>query len=237
MIFIRDLKKSFGRRTVVVGLDLQAEPGAVTLLVGENGAGKTTTLRLLAGLGEPDSGIVAIAGHDLRKARSAALAELSFLPQAPRFHPRLTALQVADFYARLRGRPRGTAAQALDQWGLAEFAGMPTGKLSGGLRQRLALAVFTLADAPVLLLDEPGLSLDPAWRERLQQFLTSEARSGRTVLVATHLLGEWEGRADRCLLMSDGKCAAELPPDRLREAFFQRGPLSSDADRPCIAWV
>lgn len=87
------------------------------------------------------------------------------------------------------------------------------------MRQRLALAIFALARAPVLLLDEPGLSLDPYWRDRLAEFLAEEARRGRTVLMATHLLGEWEGRADTCLLMRDGRIAGELPVDRLREAF------------------
>lgn len=222
MILTRDLHRFFGKRSVLAGLDLVAEPGAVTLLVGANGAGKTTTLRLLAGLAVPDGGTIAIAGHDLIYARSAALSHLSFLPQAPRFHPRLTVAQVAGFYAQLRGRDHGAVTEVLEDWGLTEFARMPTGKLSGGLRQRLALAVFALADAPVLLLDEPGLSLDPEWRERLQEFITSEARRGRTVLVATHLLGEWENRVDRCLLLKDGRCAGELPPDRLRDAFFGR---------------
>ena len=222
MILTCNLHKRFGSRSVLSGLNLVAEPGAVTLIVGANGAGKTTTLRLLAGLAEPDAGTVAIAGNDLYQNRRDALAQLSFLPQAPRFHPRLTTAQVATFYAQLRGRERNSVAVELERWGLTEFARMPTGKLSGGLRQRLALAIFALADAPVLLLDEPGLSLDPEWRERLQDFLTEEAARGRTVLVATHLLGEWDSRADRCLLVADGKCAGELPPDRLRDAFFQR---------------
>lgn len=235
MILTRDLQKAFGDRSVLAGLDLVAEPGAITLLVGANGAGKTTALRLLAGLSEPDGGTIAVAGRDLISARREALAQLSFLPQAPRFHPRLTTAQVAGFYAQLRGRPAGIVSEVLSNWGLTEFARMPTGKLSGGLRQRLALAVFALADAPVLLLDEPGLSLDPEWREKLQEFITDEASRGRTVLVATHLLGEWEGRADRCLLVKGGKCAGELPPDRLRDAFFERDGASVESNRDLVA--
>ena len=219
MILVNDLRKSFGARPVLTGLDLAVDPGVVTLMVGSNGAGKTTALRLIAGLSDPDAGKIAIDGHDLRDARTAALARLSFLPQAPRFHPRLTVLQVAGFYARLRGRPASVVPAALDAWGMCEFEKVPTGKLSGGLRQRLALAIFSLADAPVLLLDEPGLSLDPEWRQSLQHFLRHEASRGRTVLVATHLLGEWEGRADRCLLIERGRSQGELPPDRLREYF------------------
>jgi len=223
MILVHDLKKSFGPLQVLNGLDLAVEAGAVTLLVGSNGAGKTTALRLMAGLSAADAGTIMIAGHDLKSDRTSALAQCSFLPQAPRFHPRLTVRQVTEFYARLRGRPRETAAFALKTWGMVPFENTPTGKLSGGLRQRLALAIFSLADAPVLLLDEPGLSLDPEWREALQQFLRKEAFRDRTVLVATHLLGEWEGRADRCLLVEDGRSQGELPPGKLREYFPRLG--------------
>lgn len=229
MISIRNLKKSFGAHRVLDGLDLVAEPGAVTLLVGANGAGKTTALRLLAGLAEAEDGEILIAGHDLEKSRRDALSHLSFLPQAPRFNPRLTTAQVAKFYGQLRGRERDAVAAALGTWGLRDHAKTPTGKLSGGLRQRLALAVFALAEAPVLLLDEPGLSLDPEWRQRLQIFLTEQAHQGRTVLVATHLLGEWEGLVNRCVLIEHGRCTGELPPERLREGFFGRdtGPTRS----------
>lgn len=223
MILVTNLQKSFGLRRVLTGLDLEVRPGVLTLLVGANGAGKTTALRLIAGLSDPDAGAIAIAGHNLAGARQVALAHLSFLPQAPRFHPRLTVRQTTEFYARLRGRPLAAAALSVEAWGLRDFAGVPTGKLSGGLRQRLALAIFALADAQVLLLDEPGLSLDPVWRERLQQFLRGETDRGRTVLVATHLLGEWEGRADRCLLVEQGRATGELPPHRLRDHFPSLG--------------
>ncbi len=219
MILTRALTKSYGSRAVLRGLNLAAEPGAITLLVGTNGAGKTTTLRLLAGLSDPDGGTIAIAGADLQRDRTAALAKLSYLPQTPRFHPRLTVRQVASFYAELRGRPRQAVDQELGAWGLGEYATMPTAQLSGGLRQRLALTVFSLAAAPVLLLDEPGLSLDPEWRDRLQDYLVAQATAGRTVVVTTHLLGEWENRADRCLLIHEGRLGGELPVANLRGAF------------------
>jgi ABC-type multidrug transport system ATPase subunit len=238
MIHVRDLRKSFGRRTVLNGLALEVEPGAVTLMVGANGAGKTTTLRVIAGLSTPDAGTITIAGHDLERERSAALAHLAFLPQAPRFHPRLTVRQTAEFYGELRGRLRGVDV-ALDLWGLDEFSRVPTGKLSGGLRQRLALALVSLADTPVILMDEPGLSLDPDWRRRLQTFLKSEAARGRTVLIATHLLGEWDGRIDRCILIDQGRARCDLPPEGIRDGFpiaaaasgLSRSPSTSSGPR------
>lgn len=219
MIFTRELKKAYGPRVVLDGLDLSIEAGAITLLIGANGAGKTTTMRLLAGLAELDHGTIALGGRDLQAARREALAHVSFLPQAPRFHPRLTVAQVTGFHAHLRGRDADEAQIALERWGMMPHARVPTGKLSGGLRQRLALAIFDVADTPIRLLDEPGLSLDPEWRERLQEFLIAEARRGRTILVATHLLGEWNGRADRCLVVANGRCTGEVAPEHLRDTY------------------
>jgi ABC-type multidrug transport system ATPase subunit len=219
MIAVHGLVKAYGSHRVLDDLSFDARPGHVTLLVGANGSGKSTTLRVATGLSTASAGRVEIDGHDLARDRQLALEALSYLPQSPRFHPHLTVRQVLQFYARLRGQELSRIDVVARTWGLAERLDTPTGRLSGGLRQRLALAVFSLPDAPVLALDEPGLSLDPDWRRFLQAELTAVARRGHTVLVATHLLGEWEGQADRCLVLEHGRVTRELPPDRLRDAF------------------
>ena len=219
MITITGLRKGYAGRRVLDGLDLTARPGEVTLLVGANGCGKTTTLRQLCGLSAPDAGRIVIGTADLATARLTALGQLSFLPQSPRFHARLTVAEILAFYARLRGLPASRAESVVRQWDLGDVRAQATGKLSGGTRQRLALAVLSLPEAPVLVLDEPGLSLDPQWRRMLQVELHGAARRGATVLVATHLLNEWNGRADRCLVLEGGRASRELPPSRLAEAF------------------
>ena len=94
-----------------------------------------------------------------------------------------------------------------------------TGELSGGTRQRLGLALLLLPDAPVLLLDEPGLSLDPAWRKRLQDTLRFEAERGKTILLTTHLVAEWNNVAHRCLLCCEGRIERELDPRNLPSDF------------------
>lgn len=219
MITINGLTKSFGRQRVLDALDLDAHAGQVTLLVGANGTGKTTTLRVLCGLSPAEAGRITLGGVDLATERQAALAQLSFLPQSPRFHARLTAGEILGFYARLRGLSPRRVADVEEHWGLGDVRTQATGRLSGGTRQRLALAVLMLPHAPVLVLDEPGLSLDPDWRRFLHAELHAAARRGATVLVATHLLGEWDGQADRCLILEGGHVARELPPSRLRDAF------------------
>jgi ABC-type multidrug transport system ATPase subunit len=219
MIEITGLSKAYGRRRVLQNLALSARPGEVVLLVGANGCGKSTTLRVLAGLSAPDAGRVLVSGHDIRTEPERALAGLSFLPQSPRFHQRLTVDQILAFYARLRGLPRDRVDVVSRQWGLSGYRHEITGRLSGGTRQLLGLAVLSLPDAPILVLDEPGLSLDPDWRRVLHAHLRAVAADGRTVLVATHLLGEWEGQADRCLVLDGGQVEREVPSDHLRDAF------------------
>jgi ABC-2 type transport system ATP-binding protein len=217
MISAEDLTKSYGRHRILDGLTLTANAGEVTLLVGSNGAGKTTTLRILAGAARPDSGVAKIGGADILRNRRDAQQRLAFLPQAVTFDPRLTCRELLRFYARLRGIAVARVPEFLETVGLEKDATKRAGELSGGLRQRLGLAVLLLPDAPVLMLDEPGLSLDPAWRARMREMLRQQAAAGKTVLVATHLLGEWEGAADRCLRCDGGKITGEIHPDRLRE--------------------
>jgi ABC-2 type transport system ATP-binding protein len=219
MIEITGLTKSFGRKTVLKDLALSVEPSELVLLVGANGCGKSTTLRLLAGLSIADAGRIVVNGHDLGAARARALTGLSFLPQSPRFHERLTVAQILTFYARLRALPDTRVEEVAGRWGLETYSRVVTGRLSGGTRQRLGLAILELPDAPILVLDEPGLSLDPDWRRVLQTRLRRAAAEGRTVLVATHLLGEWEGKADRCLVLEGGQVEREVSSAHLRDAF------------------
>jgi heme ABC exporter ATP-binding subunit CcmA len=219
MIAAKYLTKQYGKHEVLHGLSFRANAGQVTLLIGANGVGKTTTLRILSGLLTPDGGDAFIGGRSIVRDRAAAQRSLSYLPQGVSFHPRLTCEAVLRFYAELRGVDRARVPELLERVGLSEQSSKRTGELSGGLRQRLGLAVLLLADAPVLLLDEPGLSLDPDWRARLQEILQREAARGKAVLVATHLLGEWEGVAHRALLCQRGGTVTEIDSLHLREEF------------------
>jgi len=211
--------KSYGPKEVLRGISFEARPGEVTLMVGPNGAGKSTTIKILAGLIRPNAGDASVGGRDIVKETIAAQRALAYLPQRPNFHPRLTCSEVLRFYAQLRGVPLTRCDAMLDVTGLGDEARMRTFELSGGMRQRLGIALLLLADAPVLLLDEPGISLDPGWRRRLQETLHFESRRGKAVLVTTHLIAEWNNVADRCLLCRDGIIEQELDPSDLLHNF------------------
>jgi Cu-processing system ATP-binding protein len=219
MITTEHLVKNYGRAQVLRDMSIAVNAGEITLLVGPNGAGKTTTMKVLAGLVRLNGGNAWVNSFDVVRQRIKAQQALSYLPQRPNFHPRLTCAEIIRFYARLRGVALPRCEAMLDQTGLREFERARIGELSGGTRQRLGLALLLLPDAPVLLLDEPGLSLDPAWRKRLQETLRFEAARGKTVLVTTHLVAEWNNIAHHCLLCSDGKIERELDPTNLPHNF------------------
>jgi len=219
MITAENLTKKYGDNEVLRGISLCAETNQITLLVGPNGAGKSTSMKVFAGLIRPNAGRAFINEIDIVARRIAAQRLLSYLPQNPSFHPKLTCAEILKFYGGLRGVPLSRCPAMLELTGLSDVASACTGKLSGGMRQRLGLALLLLPDAPVLLLDEPGLSLDPGWRKWLQQTLRYEAERGKTILVTTHLIAEWNNVAHRALLCRDGSMERELDPTDLPRNF------------------
>jgi heme ABC exporter ATP-binding subunit CcmA len=220
MINVSDLWRTFGETPVLRGASFAAEPGTVTALVGPNGSGKTTTLHVLAGLTAPDAGTARVDGVDVTTDRTAAQERLAFLPQDVRFHDALTPRQVLRFYAGLRDAPSDRIDALLARVALTDAADKPCRTLSGGMRQRLGVALLELAEAPVLLLDEPALSLDPEWRTFLMNRLEAHVAAGATVLLATHLLDVWRPLTDRVLRCAEGTvrsaeaAPSESPPAR-----------------------
>ena len=213
MIEVSGLHKSFGDTPVLRGATFVVEPGTITALVGANGSGKTTTLHVLAGLTSPDAGTARVDGVDVASDQATAQDRLAFLPQDVRFHEALSPRQVLRFYAGLRAVSSDRIDVLLDQVSLLDAAEKPCGTLSGGMRQRLGIAVLELAEAPILLLDEPALSLDPEWRTFLMERLSAHAEAGATVLLATHLVDVWQPLVDRTLRCVDGQVhEAEVHP-------------------------
>lgn len=208
MIEGSNLYKSYGDHTVLRDASFEVQPGTIAALIGSNGSGKTTTLHILAGLATPDAGTATVAGVDVTENRSAAQEHLTFLPQDVRFHSALTPRQVLRFYAGLRNAPTDRMDALLEDVALTGAADQPAGNLSGGMRQRLGIAVLELAHAPVLLLDEPALSLDPEWRTFLMDRLQAYANDGAAVLLATHLLDVWTPIVDRVLCCDQGQIEA-----------------------------
>ena len=199
--------KRFGAKAALRDVSFDLHAGERVAIIGPNGAGKTTLLQILAGSMAPDEGKV-----DLPPA--------GWVPQRAAVYSKLTVRENLQLFGRLEKAPDERVARML---ALTELGGdEETGKLSGGNRQRLNIAVGLLGDPALVLLDEPSASLDPAQRERLWAFIaTLEA----TVLYTTHDVGEADRHADRVLVLADGELLyigtpSELAGDRDLESAF-----------------
>jgi len=205
-----DLVKDFGRTRALRGVTLGVEKGEVLVLVGPNGAGKTTFLRLLGGRLKPTSGRVQEGGREVDTSEPAYLRRLGFVPQTPSFYGRLTCRENLLFAASLYGL-KGEARErrvreVLDLVGLSTYEGVPARRLSGGLAQRLNVAMGLLHEPDYLLLDEPTAGLDPVARRVLLALLSRLAGEGaRGVLLTTHVLDEAEMLGGRVAVLEEGR--------------------------------
>jgi ABC-2 type transport system ATP-binding protein len=211
--------KRFGRREALRGVSFEARAGEVVAVIGPNGAGKTTLLSILAGLQAPTSGSVTREPRDV-----------GWVPQQPAVYAKLSVAENLRLFARLErvADPDAVVARMLDQTGLGGRADEELGRLSGGNRQRVNIAVGLLADPPVLALDEPSSSLDPRQRERLWDFIGTLASGGTAVVFSTHNVGEAERYADRVLVLADGEVLFTGTPGDL-EALVGGDPRDFEA--------
>jgi Cu-processing system ATP-binding protein len=225
MISYRSFTKQFAFHRAVDALTLDVERGTVVALLGPNGSGKTTTLKAAAGLLTPTSGDVLV-GEPLRPAvYPTARACLSYLPQRVAFPDSLTGREVVDFYRRLRLVPADRTRAALTFASLNGSSDRTVGTYSGGMVQRLGLAVAMVPDADVLLLDEPTAALDPDGLRAFYDILDTHRAAGRTVLFSSHQMGDVERLADRCVVLVNGRLIASLSQAELRDQLAARGVM------------
>jgi ABC-2 type transport system ATP-binding protein len=203
-IEVRGLTKTFGRVTAVRDVSFTAPPGKVTGLLGPNGSGKTTTLRIALGLVRATAGEALIGGAEYRtlvRPRRVVGAML----ESTGFHPGRRARDHLRVLAAADGIPARRVDEVLDLAGLAYAAGRPVRQFSLGMRQRLGLAAAMLGDPRVLVLDEPANGLDPGGTAWLRSTLRDLAGQGRTIVVASHELGEIARTADHVVIVSAGE--------------------------------
>ena len=195
-IDVRGLDKSFGDKHVVRDVSIRVEEGRITGFLGPNGAGKTTTLRLLCGLLTPDSGEGEVLGLDFRTQTAAIKRQTGYMTQSFSLYQDMTIEENLAFIARVYGLEdsRRRVTEALDHLGLQHRRNQLAGALSGGWKQRLALAAATLHEPRLLLLDEPTAGVDPQARREFWDEIHALADRGLTVLVSTHYMDE----AERC---------------------------------------
>ncbi|RAP40683.1 multidrug ABC transporter ATP-binding protein [Rhodovulum viride] len=208
-IAVTGLTKRFGDRVVVDRVTLSVARGEIAGFLGPNGSGKTTTIRMMCGLLEPDGGEGRVLGHDIRRERRAIKRRVGYMTQRFSFYEDLTIEENLRFVAGLYGmRPVGRAVRdTLADLGLTSRRGQLAGALSGGWKQRLALAACLMHKPDLLLLDEPTAGVDPKARREFWDEIHARAAEGLTVLVSTHYMDEAE-RCHRIAYISYGRLVA-----------------------------
>jgi len=225
VIAFRAFGKRYGSLHAVSSLDLEVGAGEVVALLGPNGSGKTTCLKAAAGLIHPSSGQVLLGTPPFPASSPSARRALSFLPQRVSFPESLTGREVVEFYRSLRGVAAPRVEEVLKLASLNGSASRAVGLYSGGMVQRLGLAVAALPDAPVLLLDEPTAALDPDGLCAFYGLVSRRRSEGKTVLFTSHHLGDVERLADRFAVLVEGRLAATLTARELQDRLAERGVM------------
>jgi Cu-processing system ATP-binding protein len=223
MISYRRFTKRFGAHTAVEELSLELARGEVVALLGPNGSGKTTTLKAAAGLILPSSGEVWLGDPPQPAWRPEARRVLSYLPQKVSFPEALTGREVVEFYRELRGTSPERDLAVLRFASLNGAGDRPLSTYSGGMLQRLGLAVAMLPEAPVFLLDEPTAALDPDGLCAFYGLVERARGDGRAVLFTSHQLGDVERLADRFAILVEGRLVASLSASELKDRLSERG--------------
>ena len=221
---VEALSKRYGRLQALSDVSFEAAPGELIAVIGPNGAGKTTLLSIIAGVQAPSSGTV-----------SRAAREVGWVPQQSALYAKLSVAENLELFARLEGLadPPAAVAEMLAQAGLVERAGDPVGRLSGGNRQRVNVAIGLIADPPVLALDEASAALDAAQRNRLWEFVAARAAAGTAVIFSSHYGAEAQRHADRLLILSAGRLVYDGTPAELLERH--PGPAGHDLEQAMLA--
>ena len=219
-IAVAGLRKSFGDKVVLDGIDLQVAQGTIFALLGPNGAGKTTMVQILSTLIGADAGEMAVGGHDLARDPDAVREVIGVTGQFSAVDNLLTGeenlLLMADLRHLERAQGRRRSAELLERFDLAEAARKPAGTYSGGMRRRLDLAMTLVGEPRIIFLDEPTAGLDPRSRRTMWQIIRELVAAGVTIFLTTQYLEEADELADQVAVLDRGRLIAEGAPEALK---------------------
>jgi ABC-2 type transport system ATP-binding protein len=213
-VVISGLRKSYGALEAVRGVDLRVERGEVFALLGPNGAGKTTTVEILEGHRTRDGGDVRVLGHDPGRNERALKERVGIVLQQTGVESYLTVREIVELIAGYYPSPR-RADEAIALAGLSEQANQRVGRLSGGQRRRVDLAIAVVGNPELLFLDEPTTGFDPSARRQAWETLRGLTSLGKTIFLTTHFMDEAQTLADRVAVMAAGRIVATGTVDEL----------------------
>jgi ABC-2 type transport system ATP-binding protein len=217
-IAVSGLRKSFGDKVVLDGIDLDIPAGTVFCLLGPNGAGKTTTVNVLTTLMKADGGTARVAGHDVVTEAKAVRSAIGVTGQFAAVDELLTGQENLQLMVDLSRVPvgRGVVTDLLERFDLVESAQKPVSTYSGGMRRKLDLAMTLVGDPRIIFLDEPTTGLDPRSRRTMWSIIRDLVADGVTIFLTTQYLDEADQLADRIAVLDQGRLVAEGTPDELK---------------------
>ncbi|MER6284617.1 ATP-binding cassette domain-containing protein [Streptomyces sviceus] len=214
------LRKSYGDKTVLDGIDIQVPAGTIFALLGPNGAGKTTAVKILSTLITADGGQARVGGHDLTAEAQAVRSSIGVTGQFSAVDGLITGeenmLLMADLHHLSKGEGRRVSAELLERFDLTEAAKKPASTYSGGMKRRLDIAMTLVGDPRIIFLDEPTTGLDPRSRHTMWQIIRELVSDGVTVFLTTQYLEEADELADRIAVLHNGTIAAEGSAEQLK---------------------
>jgi len=219
-IKVRGLRKSFGKRLVLDGIDLDVPEGTVFALLGPNGAGKTTAIHILTTLLAPDAGEILVGGHDVVRRADAVRRLIGLTGQVSAVDAQFTGEEnlrlMADLHHLGRDGGRARVTELLERFDLIDDAGKPAATYSGGMRRRLDLAMTLMGDPRIIFLDEPTTGLDPRSRRVMWDTIRDLAAGGTTILLTTQYLEEADRLANGIAMLDGGRVVAQGTPGELK---------------------
>lgn len=230
MLTISELVKTYPSGVQALkGITLELPPGVFGLL-GPNGSGKTTLMKIVATLLEPDSGTIRMNGNDLLAHKQQTRRMLGYLPQDFGLYPTLTARQMLDYLAKLKGVTNKTERRALidallERVNLSEEPTQPLGEFSGGMRQRLGIAQALIGEPELIIVDEPTAGLDPQERVRFHNLISETANENTVVILSTHIVSDVSNLCSRMAIIQQGKILSSCTPrqaiDQLKDSVWE----------------
>ncbi|AMC11591.1 copper ABC transporter ATP-binding protein [Lutibacter profundi] len=203
MIEFKNLHKSFGKLTVLDGLDLSIKKGGIFAILGPNGSGKTTLIKCLLGMVIPNKGEINFNNESVLK-KWEYRNNLNYLPQIANFPPNLTVIELINMVKNLRPK-ESKESKLIELFGLEDFLNKKLGNLSGGTKQKVNIVLTFMFDSELIILDEPTTGLDPIALIHLKELIQQEKANGKTILITTHIMSVVDELADEIVFLLDGK--------------------------------
>jgi Cu-processing system ATP-binding protein len=203
MIAFKNLHKSFGKLTVLDGLDLTIKKGGIVAILGPNGSGKTTLIKCLLGMVIPNKGEITYNDESVLK-KWDYRNNLNYLPQIANFPPNLTVIELINMVKNLRPK-QSNEEELIKLFGLKNFLSKKLGNLSGGTKQKVNIVLTFMFDSDLIILDEPTTGLDPIALIHLKELIQKEKKKGKTILITTHIMSVVDELADEIVFLLDSK--------------------------------